>query len=626
MSKGRMKKHATVHKFKGKNKPKPRGRRSVQQEYSQTEVVPNRFLEPNVYEDQVQADELPNQALPSQSNDLDPKSSSARKLLAFQQSLEGENERASAEVLDPGYVIFHKNLLPQLMKSVLCPICSKKSITVEEVGFGQLQHLGIATKWIVKCVRCETTLDTVHSSPRAQQESRAFDINVRLVTAARSTGLGHRVVANLFSGLNLPLPITKKQFDVHQRKVENASTSAIQASDIKVRNTIVDLYKALGHEPLNGVLDIDVSFDGTWHKRGFTSHYGVGLVIEVYSGLAIDYEVLSNFCLVCSSKKDNLQNHDCMKTFHGSSKAMEAEAALRIFERSEEKLGFRYTNVVCDGDSSAFNKVRDSKIYGDGIELKKVECVNHVGKRLGRALRKMVAECKGKCESISGKGKLTLKRIDRQQKLFTLAITQNTGNIEKMEKAIWASLYHQISSDLKYHRHCPDGKETWCKYKKAQVLGEPIPDSKDPLPMDVVKKILPVYERLTDRKLLERCLQNRTQNSNESLNGKIWSKCPKTRCASLRTVRLAVEQALLEFNAGLEYANKSMQHHLGLSQGENIVARSRTVDRTRINEAEKRSSIEYKKGRESSKRQKKQLQDEQEAHEGETYEPGGADI
>lgn len=37
------------------------------------------------------------------------------------------------------------------------------------------------------------------------------------------------------------------------------------------------------------VIDINVSFDSTWHKRSHTSDYGVGCVIESYTGYATDF-------------------------------------------------------------------------------------------------------------------------------------------------------------------------------------------------------------------------------------------------------------------------------------------------------------------------------------------------
>ena len=50
-----------------------------------------------------------------------------------------------------------------------------------------------------------------------------------------------------------------------------------------------------------GVVHITVSFDGTWHKRGFTSNYGVGIVTDVSTGLMLDFEVvLSKYCQACA--------------------------------------------------------------------------------------------------------------------------------------------------------------------------------------------------------------------------------------------------------------------------------------------------------------------------------------
>lgn len=39
--------------------------------------------------------------------------------------------------------------------------------------------------------------------------------------------------------------------------------------------------------------------------------------------------------------------------------------------------------------------------------------------------------------------------------------------------------------------------------------------------------LLPVYEDLSDRKLLERCSKLATQNAKECLNGEMWKRCSK---------------------------------------------------------------------------------------------------
>lgn len=41
----------------------------------------------------------------------------------------------------------------------------------------------------------------------------------------------------------------------------------------------------------NGILDVDVSFDGSWLTRGHKSHIGIGTVIECNTGLVLDSEI-----------------------------------------------------------------------------------------------------------------------------------------------------------------------------------------------------------------------------------------------------------------------------------------------------------------------------------------------
>ncbi|CAN8017868.1 unnamed protein product [Ixodes persulcatus] len=80
--------------------------------------------------------------------------------------------------------------------------------------------------------------------------------------------------------------------------------------------------------------------------------------------------------------------------------------------------------------------------------------------------------------------------------------------------------------------------------------GEPDPKHYYNLPPHVCKALLPLYERLLERKLLERCQRGKTQSTNESLHSMIWALAPKHRRASLFSVEAAVAEAVLKFNAG----------------------------------------------------------------------------
>ncbi len=44
---------------------------------------------------------------------------------------------------------------------------------------------------------------------------------------------------------------------------------------------------------------------GTWKKRGYASNYGIVFVIEMDTGLAVDFEVLSDRCEKCEKCEKN---------------------------------------------------------------------------------------------------------------------------------------------------------------------------------------------------------------------------------------------------------------------------------------------------------------------------------
>lgn len=130
----------------------------------------------------------------------------------------------------------------------------------------------------------------------------------------------------------------------------------------------------------NGILDVKGSYDGSWMTLGHLSHIGVGCFVDMETGFVLDCET-SNFCMQCShldaqmKKKsiteeqytENMRVHkpNCAKNFHGKSGAMEAEAAVWIWNRSIQKNKMRYVNFIGDGDSSAYRAVTNLKPYSD---------------------------------------------------------------------------------------------------------------------------------------------------------------------------------------------------------------------------------------------------------------------
>lgn len=126
----------------------------------------------------------------------------------------------------------------------------------------------------------------------------------------------------------------------------------------------------------------------------------------------------------------------------------------------------RYTQFLGDGDSKAYKCVIESEPYRD-VQIKKVECVGHVQKRMGTRLRKLKHTLRTTVLS-DGKllrGRLTDKTINELQQYYGMAIRNNTNNLENMRKAVWATYFHKLSNDSQpLHSLCPPGPETWCKF------------------------------------------------------------------------------------------------------------------------------------------------------------------
>lgn len=382
------------------------------------------------------------------------------------------------------------------------------------------------------------------------------------------------------------------------------------------------------------ILDVSVSFDGTWQKRGFTSLYGVGVCIEVMTGLIIDFHVLSKYCHACELHKglpeDELQQwkvthtEDCCINHQLSSKAMEQEAAKVMWGRSLEKHQMRYRHMLSDGDSAAYKAVCDLAPYGD-VQVEKLECLNHAHKRMGTALRKLT-----KTEHLGGRGtgRLTEKKCDDLQNYYRGAILQNLNDVDKMRSSIWAGLFHSMSTDEKpLHQRCPAGEDSWCGYQKALARNEAPPSHATChtyVAHDVAERMVGVYKRMSDQALLARLVHGGTQNANEAFNSQIWLRCPKTVFFGKRRVDGAVARAVGLFNEGATDLTRVM-NKMWVDISSNTLKSLNEQDRRRLKAAAKAFSDDAKKRRKTGDVAKRRENRENEAAEGPTYGAGMAD-
>ena len=137
-----------------------------------------------------------------------------------------------------------------------------------------------------------------------------------------------------------------------------------------------------------------------------------------------------------------------------------------------------------------------------------------------------------------GGGGLTKDMIDKLAQYYRNAIMVNTTKfkdskkidlaVANMQQAIMASLHHNVYNTST--NFCP---VQWCKWQQDQENGtclynHALQQSKK-LPETLLQHLIPLYSRLSDPKLLKRCIEGLTQKQNEAFNSTVWQQCPKEK-------------------------------------------------------------------------------------------------
>ncbi|KAK6187926.1 hypothetical protein SNE40_005845 [Patella caerulea] len=515
-----------------------------------------------------------------------------------------------------GYRLVHVSFLQELVSTLSCSNCGSNKIKLNETGMQVNSNLsrgnGLNFKFEIFCHNCEETIFNQNTSERSHDTSKNF-VNKRLVVAARNSGIGYNKLCQFFASMDIPQPLTLKSWQSIDNEVHKASVEAAQENMLKATQII----KSQKPEK-----ETTVSFDGTWHKRGHSSHYGAAAAIDLDTGLVVDTHVASNFCHGCKTKKSNMsdeelvlwnKNHVCQKNFDGSANAMEVECANKIFKRSlESDRDIIYKSMLCDGDSKAHSHVNSLNLYDEPII--KEDCVNHVAKRMYAALDKIKKD-----NNLNRKlSNVAMKKVSAT---YATNLKRGAPDPLSMKNAVYGGFFHMLSTDEDpHHSRCPDGINSWCGYNRRRAQGLPLTAHKPTFSREVGELILPAIKRLTDLDLLARCANMKTQNNNESYNSCIWKRCPKSDSASLKRIETAVALATLDFNAGPEGYHSVLQK-LGLDTGINTLMFSSHKKSKRIEKSIRQSS-------EKSARIRRKLEvalqnDKWNCKEGPTYSSGG---
>ena len=284
-------------------------------------------------------------------------------------AIPGDDEQTDADETGSdtiSTVIARVDKLSELVAGLPCPFCRNITLAVRAVNCA----LGLVCQLQTYCTSCHEVINTTYSSDRIGGTAGhlPFVVTRAVVSASMDMGVGHSGIVKLCRYLDMNT-IGQKTFDTHSQEIVEASivvADTILTDAAKVVRQVYPSVAATDSDEDDDIIDLAVSFDGSWMKRGHTSAYGIGCVIETVTGLVLDLTILSTYCQACSCAEARcggrdtaqyqtwLANHkNCNVNYHGSSGGMEVEAAEILWERSLNR-GFRYTTMVSDGDARTF--------------------------------------------------------------------------------------------------------------------------------------------------------------------------------------------------------------------------------------------------------------------------------
>ena len=407
-----------------------------------------------------------------------------------------------------GYRLIDVQILENMICSLACPSCFEKDLFVVE---DPIKRKGLASHISIRCTcgyeKEDYTSKVIVDNKNSVRGMKPCEVNTRIVYALRTCGLGHAGLEKFCMIMNIPKPMTVVNFDAISNKVRD---SVKVIADFSMKNAADELQRDSSQ-----LVDIGVTVDGTWQRRGYTSMNGVVVAMSVDSGKVLDIEVLSRFCKSCSSMgrilKDDPQKleewlgtheESCPVNYTGTAPVMEVEGAKRMFERSITNRNIRYTSYCGEGDSKAYQTVKF--VYGPDKPVQKFECIGHYQKCVGCRLRKLKKETKGMRE-------LTPVVIDKLQNYFGIALRANCTTVENMQRAIWASFFHVASSkENDYHSHCEASVTSWCQFQRDKINNTNLYKVGSGLSLDIVKLIKPIYLDLVKESELKKCLHGKT--------------------------------------------------------------------------------------------------------------------
>ena len=200
-----------------------------------------------------------------------------------------------------------------------------------------------------------------------------------------------------------------------------------------------------------------------------------------------------------------------------------------------------------------------------------------------------------------------------------MVVRSNVGNFYAMKKGIAEILFHcsehyvgkgkdkRIDNE-KRHQFCPRSENSWCKFQKDKITGEPTYKAKINIPEAVRDVLMPIfsYEDLASDKPLKKCLHGQ--------------KVPKDIFVCMKTLQMGVASAVIHYNDGGRGVLKVIEKY-GFVPGHFAVIGYAKYDNSRVNRMNKKMLPLSKQRRKKLRAERKGYEDKN-SMDGKSYDPG----
>lgn len=171
-----------------------------------------------------------------------------------------------------------------------------------DIKFETSNIRGLGLNIEVRCRGKNCKVKTISSCPIV---NKSFEINVRIQFAFRLLGVAYSGL-KLFCGImDMRPPIQESYFSTVNRKIKESCEAVAEYVMNKAAKEERKVTAAA--QTFENPKWITVSVDGLWMKRGFTSLFGIVVLIGEKTGKVNDIIVKSSYCKVCEmwEKKDH---------------------------------------------------------------------------------------------------------------------------------------------------------------------------------------------------------------------------------------------------------------------------------------------------------------------------------